>query len=286
MQLLEEDMKQNTQKNRIIIILLVCAIACTILAGFMVWNYMTPSRSTIYVFNGDYASGTAVTADILTPIQMDSTVIANGASDSVENHMVTGSEYSEIIHAGEYLRMDVTEGMPLTSGMLSVQGGSTLEANMTSDSIAVSFSVDQFSGVTNELKTGSRVNIYSVINSEVRLIQQNKRILEVFENDGSIQGVSVEESVYESMELIYAIKCGSIYLGLVDASGYQSTEGSDPVYSSETITAGYESSEEEDEDIEDIAAGLGLDTATTNVIEEETTEDEEDSDSGDSVFTP
>ena len=32
------------------------------------------------------------------------------------------------------------------------------------------------------------------------------------------------------MELIYAVTNGNIYLGLVDATGYQAAEGSDPVY--------------------------------------------------------
>ena len=75
------------------------------------------------------------------------------------------------------------------------------------------------------------MNIYANIDSKIMLIQQNKRILEVFKNDGVITGVSIEEDTQESMELIYAVTNGSIYLGLVDATGYQSTEGTDPTYS-------------------------------------------------------
>lgn len=128
--------------------------------------------------------------------------------------------------------MDVTEGMPLTTGMLSVSGGSKVEMSMKSDAIAVTVPVNEYTGITNDLKEGARVNIYANLDSTVALIQQNKRVLEVFKsNDGVITGVAVEENIQESMELIYAVTNGSIYLGLVDSTGYQASEGAAPTYS-------------------------------------------------------
>lgn len=219
-------------KNKIITTLIICAVLFTGLASFLVYRYMSPSRGTIYVFANSYSAGTQIDANMLLPMQVDSSIILAGKKDKVGTQFVTPSEYSEVVRSGDSLRMDVNAGMPLTSSMLSVSGGSSLEMNMRSDAIAVTISVDRFTGVTNDLKEGARVNIYSNINGSTTLIQQNKRILEAFhDSNGTIIGVSIEENLDESMELINAETNGSIYLGLVDATGYQASEGVDPVYS-------------------------------------------------------
>ena len=66
--------------------------------------------------------------------------------------------------------------------------------------------------------------MYASIDAETELLQQNKRVLEVFYEEGEITGVSIEENASESMELIYAATYGKIYLGLVDGTGYQAVE--------------------------------------------------------------
>ena len=110
--------------------------------------------------------------------------------------------------------------------------------NMKSDAVAVTVPVNENTGITNDLKEGSHVNIYANLDSTISLIQQNKRVLEVYKDNGTITGVSIEENIDESMELIYAVTNGSIYLGLVDATGYQATEGADPTYSPYTLRNG------------------------------------------------
>ena len=142
----------------------------------------------------------------------------------MSTRLVTEDEYAEILKTGESLRIDVSSGMPLTTAMLSATGGTAIETNMTTDSVAVTIKVDEYSGISNDLRRGSRVNIYSSINNETKLLQQNKRILEVFTDGNVITGVSVEEDASGSIELIYAEEYGSIYLGLVDSTGYQSVE--------------------------------------------------------------
>ena len=218
------------QKNKIITVLITCAIGFSLLAGYLIWHFMSPQRGTIYVFNSNYSSGDQITAKMLTPMQVDASIVVAGRKDWVSSRFVTPSEYADVVRAGDSLRMDVSEGMPLTTAMLSVSGGSTIEMNMKTDAIAVSVPLDRFTGVTNDLKAGARVNVYATDNVATRLIQQNKRVLEVFKNEGNLVGIALEEDVEESMELINAINKGKIYLGLVDATGYQSIEGSDPWY--------------------------------------------------------
>lgn len=217
-------------KNKIITTLLICFAVCSILASYLIYHYLSPSRSTIYVFNNDYEAGEQISANMLIPVQVDSTIIVAGNRTSVGTQFVTPADYSSVVSSGDSLRMDVSEGMPLTTSMLSVSGGSRVEMNMKSDSIAVTIPIDRFTGVTNDLKEGARVNIYANINSEIKLIQQNKRILEVYKDGNSVIGASIEENIQESMELIYAVTNGSVYLGLVDPTGYQSSEGEDPFY--------------------------------------------------------
>lgn len=223
------------QKNKIIVLFAVIAIVLSGITGYLVYSYLEPSRGTIYVFNDSYSAGQQVTANMLSPIQVDSSIVVSGRKSNIENQFVTTSEYASIIKSGDSLRMDVGEGMPLTTSMLSVAGGSSIEMNMQPSSIAVTIGVNSISGVTNDLKEGSRVNIYSVINGSVILLQQNKRILSVYKDGSDLSAVSVEEDVDSSMELIYAQTYGSIYLGLVDATGYQSSDGT-PQYPSMDAT--------------------------------------------------
>lgn len=262
-------------KNKIITTLIACFAVCSILASYLIYHYMSPSRGTVYVFNDDYEAGEQISSSMLIPVQVDSSIIVAGKKSDVSTQFVTPNEYAEVVRSGDSLRMDVSEGMPLTNSMLSVSGGSTVEMNMKSDAIAVTISVDQFTGITNDLKAGVRVNVYSNMNSQTRLIQQNKRVLEVFKEGSDIIGVSIEENIYESMELIYAATNGSVYLGLVDATGYQASEGEDPTYTP------YESNSDTDMDVEEYLqyledlGGLATETEKSSTeLEENVTETE------------
>ena len=269
---------QNTSKNKIITSLIICAILFSILASYLIYHYMSPSRSTIYVFNDSYSSGVQLSADMLTPIQVDSSIIVAGKKTDTGNAFVTPASYQEIVKSGDSLRMDVSAGMPLTTSMLSVSGGSTVEMNMKSDAIAVTIAVNEFTGITNKLKEGSRVNIYANMDSSVVLIQQNKRVLEVFKDNGVITGVSIEENIQESTELIYAVTNGSIYLGLVDATGYQASEGTDPSYNPYSATQPDENDETE---------AIEPEEPEETEVDEDTIETPEESDvQNNEVFTP
>lgn len=212
------------QKNKIIIGFSAASILLTVLVCYLIYSYMSPSRQTIYVFNDSYSSGTQVTADMLTPIQVDSTITVSGRKADVSEQFVTSSEYAEIIKSGDSLRMDVGEGMPLTMSMLSVIGGSSIEMNMKPSSIAVTVAVDNVTGISQDLKEGSRVNVYSTTDTGVSLILQNMRVLTVNKPDGELSSVTIETDLQQSMQLIYYSIYGKIYLGLVDASGYQAAE--------------------------------------------------------------
>lgn len=282
--------KTSTSKNKVIMTFIICTILFATLTCFMIYHYMSPRRGTIYVFNNAYSAGDQISSDMLTPLQVDSTIIAAGRSSDVGSQFVTPVEYTDIVRSGDSLRIDVGKGMPLTTSMLSVSGGSSVEMNMTSDAIAVTVEVNKYTGITNDLKEGARVNVYANINSGVHLIQQNKRVLEVYKSDGELSGISLEENIYESMELIYAATNGDIYLGLVDGTGYQSSEGADPVYDGKDLS-GISTVDESDDflDYIDEEGQLDLTEETepeTEAVTEAETEPVSEENSAGMVFTP
>jgi Flp pilus assembly protein CpaB len=169
---------------------------------------------------------------MLTSIQVDSTIAVAGRSDETATRFVTGSEISSILNSGDSLRIDVSSGTPLMLSMLSVNGGSSIEMTMDPTKIAVTVSVNDITGVTDELTAGARVNVYaSGINADgTTLIFQNMRVLSVKKDGSSLDAVTLEVTADESLKLIYATTYSSIYLGLVDSSGYQATNESMPSY--------------------------------------------------------
>lgn len=216
------------KKNRIIAIFTVLAIVLTIATCYVIYSYLEPKRQTVYVFNDNYARGTQITDDILTPIKVDDKIMVANNESNVEDQFVTPKDYAEI-RKGQYLRMDVALGMPLTFAMTS--GNDSAVANsMQSTSVAVTIPVNGVTGVTNELTPESRVNVYCALEDSVHLILQNMKVLSVFYSDASISAVSLETTIEESMKLIYAENYGSIYLGLIDGSGYQAVDDEDMLY--------------------------------------------------------
>ena len=91
-----------------------------------------------------------------------------------------------------------------------------------------------FRSVTNDLKEGSRVNIYATgvnENGGTTLLFQNMRVLTVQKDaNGGLSSATIEVDANQSLKLIYAANYSSIYFGLVDSSGYEFTEEEEPSY--------------------------------------------------------
>lgn len=215
-------------KKKTITLLLLLFAVLAIAAGVMTKNYLSPQKTTVYMFNGDYEAGTQLSENMLTPVQCDAGIVVAGKNTSASECFVTGDNIVSVISSGEYLRIDVSDGMPLTFSMLSLYGGSDIEMMMDPNKVAVSIPVNAISGVTNDLKVGSRVNIYATgINTDgITLTLQAMKVLSVVNDaNGNICGVTIEADVNESLKLVYAANYTTIYLGLVDASGYEYSSG-------------------------------------------------------------
>lgn len=217
-------------KNQKIICVFIAFIICSVLSGYFIFQYLSPQRTTIYVFNNDYEAGTQITEGMLTPMQVDSNIVLNGLKSDVSLRFVTNANYQEIIYSGDSLRMDVGEGSPLMESMLSISGGSSVEMNMKTTAVGVTIGVNNITGITNELKSGSRVNIYMSIDGMTTLILENMRVLNVAHNNGTIVSVTIECDIEESLLLINANTYGTLHLGIVDNTGYQYSEEKNPTF--------------------------------------------------------
>ena len=224
--------KKINNKSKNIIIILVVAILCAVVSGTMLFTYLQPQKTTVYVFKDNYSAGDVLTSDMLTAIQCDSSIVVAGAEADTSSRFVTGADITSVLNTGDSLRMDVSEGMPLTLSMLSVSGGSSVEMNMDPSKIAVTVAADNVSGVTPELKEGSRVNVYAtgVDADGTTLLFQGMRVLAVNTGTNGLTSLTLECTADESLKLVYAANYASLYFGLIDSTGYEYTQVAEPSY--------------------------------------------------------
>lgn len=221
-------------KNKKILIVLSVALMLCVISSVGVYLLLSPHRATVFVFKDNCAAGTQITQEILTPVQVDATIVQAGKSASINEQYVTADEYAEVLKNAGTLRWDVTKGSTLTKSMLTTYSGSKVERLMKPSAIAITLSADYISAVTNELSSGARVNVYASYDAdggETKLLLQNIRVLTAPKSsEGLLVGVTLEVDHEQSLKLVHAITYAKVYLGLVDEMGYQYTEEEEPAY--------------------------------------------------------
>ena len=210
-------------KNKKILTILIVAIVVAIAGGISLYLYLSPQKTTVYVFKDNYESGTALSEDMLVPVRCDSKIVTAGKNADVKSKFVTGSEITEVLNAGDHLRMDVSEGMPLTKSELFINGGSDIEKNIHTGMIAVTIPME-----------GSHVNIYATGyqgTDGTTLLFQNVSVIAVEKNSaGVLTSATVEVNTDQSLKLIYAQNNSTLNLAVVDSAGYEYTEQDEPTY--------------------------------------------------------
>ena len=204
-------------KNKKILTILIVAIVVAIAGGISLYLYLSPQKTTVYVFKDNYESGTALSEDMLVPVRCDSKIVTAGKNADVKSKFVTGSEITEVLNAGDHLRMDVSEGMPLTKSELFINGGS-----------------DSVTGTAEGIREGSHVNIYATGyqgTDGTTLLFQNVSVIAVEKNSaGVLTSATVEVNTDQSLKLIYAQNNSTLNLAVVDSAGYEYTEQDEPTY--------------------------------------------------------
>ena len=195
-----------SKKNRRIVLIVVLAAFVSILGGVSLYSYLTPQKTTVYVFKDNYESGTTVTKSMLTAVRCDSKIVVAGKNTDTSSKFVTGENLDAVLKTGDSLRMDVSTGMPLTLALLSVNGGSDVEKNMDPKSIAVTVPISDITGVSNDLKNGSRVNIYETAEGgKTVLAFQGMRILSTAkDSSGTLTSATIEANKDQAIQLVNA----------------------------------------------------------------------------------
>lgn len=212
--------KQKESRDKKIVKAMVISAILAALVGVGVFFAIKVNKETVYCFNGDYSAGTQVKSDMLTPVEVDKTIVVGGQKSSINSKFVTDDNIQEILKSADKLRVDVGNGAFLTESALVVKGGNEIENTLTSNYIAVTVDVDNVTGVTNDLKAGSYVNVYLRVAGKSNVLQ-NVRILSVNKDKNKTLKSATLECDYAQSEVItQAQEEGSIQFGLLN-SGYQ-----------------------------------------------------------------
>lgn len=208
-------------KNKKIILVLLLATIVSIAGGYLVYKAFTNQKTTIYVFNGDYVAGTTITSDMITTIECDKDIVVSNKKAHAGSVFVSSKEQMQAL-IGDSLRINVTGGMPVMSSITMSKGGNEIEASMSDTAIAVTVNINSVTGVTNDLRTGSLVDVCILYDDEQSMeVLEGMRILAIHKADGnSLSAVTFETDYNTYKKLVYANASATIHLGLIDADGY------------------------------------------------------------------
>ena len=227
-----------TVKNKKIIFVILIAIVFFVVATFGVYKILTPQRTNIYIFADSYSAGTLVTESMLTPVEVDANIVITGSKFSTGDYYVTSGNIQTVLSSAGVLRNDVSSGTALMTSMLTTTGGNSIEMTMKKNAVAITVGANNVSGVTNELSSGCRVNVYANYDNTTTLILESIRVLSVSRSNGVIDSVTLEVDIPQSLQLVNAYNNGSIHLGLVDATGYQYSSTNMPSYNVNGFSSG------------------------------------------------
>lgn len=213
--------KLKDKKSYQIIIVVAIAVIAAITACILIYSFLSPARTTVYMFNNAYEAGTKISGNMLTPMQVDSNMIVAGNKTDTSTHFVTSDNFKNVVSENDVLKIDVDKGDCFMTSMLSSQSTNRIALRMDPKSVAVTIPVSSTTGVSNSIKAESRVNVYVTYNSGgTYLILENVRILSVTTKDGSVTGYTLELDNQNAVKVIDAINTGSIYCGLTNGDGY------------------------------------------------------------------
>lgn len=205
-------------KNKKIVLVLLAAIILCVSSGFVVYRAFTFQKVNIYVFNGTYEAGTKLTKDMYSTIEVDKTVVTNGVKDSIRNVFISDEKTMGNL-IGDTLRISTYEGMPITRAMFSTAGGSNIEMQLAEGKIAVTVGINNITGVTNDLRANSYVDVVILGEQGTETIE-NMRIVNVYKSDDvNISSVTFECSADNYVKIAEAANKSTIHLGLIKGFG-------------------------------------------------------------------
>ena len=214
--------KKPESRDKKFVKAIALAVILAAVSGVGVFFAINVNKETVYCFNNSYKAGDMLTKDMLTPIQVDKTIIVNGQKSNINSKFITDDNVNDILASGDKLRVDVGAGLFLTENTLVTQGGNAIENTMSSTALAITVKVDSTTGVTDDLRVGSRIDVICRLNGKTSVLEQIK-VLSIDKPKGTINKVTLECSLEQAKVLAQANDEGYIHFALV-GSGYQVEE--------------------------------------------------------------
>ena len=201
-------------KSRKILILLVLAFISAIVSGYLIYTYCNSTKGFIYVYNDNYKAGTKIEKNMFSAMKVDDQIIKTGQKGSLDTYYITGEHFSKVCKGNEYLLDDVVKDQPLTFVDLALTSGTSIERSLSGNGMAVTIPISGTAAVTDDLRVGSVVNIYTSDASGTKLIFENMRII-ARNDDKTISKVTFETSPDDTLDLINAANNKRLYFSLV-----------------------------------------------------------------------
>lgn len=200
-------------KTHKVLILLLLAVICAVVAGFSIYSYCNASKGFIYAFKNDYPAGTKISKDMFYSIKVDDTIITSGQKAGLETYYITGESFEKVIKGNEYLLNDVIKNQPLTFVDLALTSGTSIERSLSGDYMAVTIPISGSAAVTDKLRVGSVVNIFKTDSYETRLIFENMKVIARNKGD-NLSSVTFEVTPDDTLDLINAANNYRLYFAL------------------------------------------------------------------------
>lgn len=201
-------------RSQKIAILMILAIICAVVSGFSIYTYCNTSKGFIYVFNDDYKAGTKISKEMFSSIKVDKKIVVDGQKGGLETYYITDENFSKVVKNNEFLLNDVIKDQPFTFVDLAYTSGTSIERSLSGDGMAVTIPISGSAAVTDDLRVGSVVNIYSSDSFETSLLFENMKIIARNEGD-SISTVTFETNPDDTLDLINAANNYHLYFSLV-----------------------------------------------------------------------
>ena len=209
--------KEKTRDKKILRAIIVSVILAIGL-GAGVFFALNSQTAKYYEFNNNYSAGTPVTANMLTEVQVDKRIVIGGQKSSLNSRYITETEIQEVLEKGDKLRQDVGQGFPLTESVLVERGGNQIEQAMTQNAIAVTVNVDNVTGVTDDLRAGSFVNVFMRVAGKSDVLQRMKVLSVNTNKNKNLVSATLECNYEQAKVLTQAADEGYIQFGLLGSA--------------------------------------------------------------------
>ena len=238
--------KKGVNISRTSTLILLLAVVVAVLVGFGAYQYLNRQRTSILVYQHDYAAGTKITKDMFGVLDIETSLYNAAASQGT--HYASAAEINQFIQDGDVLLCDVLAYSPVFTNQNSDSGGNGIENRMGQGLTAVALNVERVRGLPNDLRIGSRLNLtttYSLNQNqkETDLILQDIQVVDVVTDpSGILMTAFVEVEPKDSLQLIHAINAEVVYATVLKPGEYEAVTGNAATYkkgyADETQTAG------------------------------------------------